>query len=249
MEIPWIIGRFSIDLLATLLTGYHPKRSLMQHCSERVHQHIQHFSDLYDERSPYDLAWEELHRRYGQPHIIAQACKERLLEFSRIDRDISERLNKLSILMKRSSYALNDKKVATHLDSVHLLSALASKFPIDLKRKWVENSSRIFEKSGRVASFLDTSDFVSAQAKLANLMFGLKLFTAGGSPAKPNIRKPSKKSSFHMISTCYTSTNKQRSTTWCLHCSDFHFIYQCHEFCSLFHSQKTQIGRKFNLCN
>ena len=74
---------------------------LMQHCSERVRQHIQHFSDLHDGRSPYDLAWEELHCRNGQ------ACEECLLEFPRIDRDIAERLNKLSILMKRSSYALN----------------------------------------------------------------------------------------------------------------------------------------------
>ena len=64
MEIPWIIGSFSINLLATLLTGYVPKRSLIQHCSERVRQHIQHFSDHHDERSPYDLAWEELHHRY-----------------------------------------------------------------------------------------------------------------------------------------------------------------------------------------
>ena len=37
---------------------------LMQLCSERVRQHIQHFLDLHDGRSPYDLAWDELHRRY-----------------------------------------------------------------------------------------------------------------------------------------------------------------------------------------
>ena len=221
----------------------------MQHCSERARQHIQHFSDLHDGRSPYDLALEELHRRYGQPHIIAQACKKRWLEFSRIDGDISERLNKLSILMKRSSYALNDKRVATHLGSVHLLSALANTFPIDLKRKWAESSSRIFEQFGRVASFLDLSEFVATQAKLANSVFGLKLFTASRPPAKPNIRKPSETSNFHLTSTSYTSTNRQRSTTWCLNCSDFHFIYQCHEFCSWSHSQKTQIRRKFNLCN
>ena len=86
------------------------QKKLIQHCSERVRQHIQHFSDPHDERSPYDLAWEELHRRYGQPHIIAQACEECLLEFPRLDRDIAEWLNKLSILMKRSSYALTIKE-------------------------------------------------------------------------------------------------------------------------------------------
>ena len=221
----------------------------MQLCSQRVSQHIQHFSDLHDRRLPYNLAWEELHRRHGQLHIIAQACEECLLEFPRIDRDIAERLNQLSILMKRSSYALNDKRVATHLDSVHLLSALANKFPIDLKRKWAESSSRIFEQSGRVASFLDLSDFVATQAKLTNSVFGHKLFFSCGSPAKPNTRKPSKTFCFHMTSTFYTSTNRQRSTIRCLHCSDSHFIYQCNKFRSLSHSQKTQIVKKFNLCN
>ena len=121
-----------------------------------------------------------------------QACAECLLKFPRIDRDIPERLNRLSILLKRSSYALNDRRVATHLDSVHLLSALANKFPIDLKHKWVESSSRIFEESDRVACFLDLSDFVATQAKIANSVFGLKLFTSSGfppSPAHRNLRK------------------------------------------------------------
>ena len=218
---------------------------LMQHCSERVRQHIQHFSDLHDGRSPYDLAWEELHCRYGQPHIIAQACEECLLEFPRMDRNIVERLNKLSIPMKRSSYALNDKRVATHLDLVNLLSALANKFPIDLKRKWVESSSRIFEQSGQVAFFLDLSEFVATHAKLANSVFGLIIYLKW----VPSTRKPSKTSSFHLTSTSYASTNRQRSTLRCLHCSDSHFIYQCHKFCSLPHSQKIQIVKKFNLCN
>ena len=222
---------------------------LMRHCSERVRQHIQHFSDLHDGRSPYDLAWEELHRRYGQPHVIAQACEECLLEFPRINRDIAEQLNNLSILMKRSSYIINDKRVATHLDSVHLLSALANKFPIDLKLKWVESSSRIFEQSGPVVFFLGLSEFVATQAKLANSVFGLKLFTSSGSPAKPSIRKPSKTFSYYLTSTSYASTSRQRSTIRCLHCSDSHFIYQCHKFRSLSHSQKIQIVKKFNLCN
>ena len=100
-----------------------------------------------------------------------------------------------------------------------------------------------------MASFLDFSEFVATQAKLANSVFGLKLFTSSGSPAKPSTRKPSKTSSFHLTSTSYTSTDRKRSTIRCLHCSDSHFIYQCHKVCSLSYSQKIQIVKKFNLCN
>ena len=100
-----------------------------------------------------------------------------------------------------------------------------------------------------MASFLDFSEFVATQAKLANSVFGLKLFTSSGSPAKPSTRKPSKTSSFHLTSTSYNSTDRKRSTIRCLHCSDSHFIYQCHKVCSLSYSQKIQIVKKFNLCN
>jgi len=36
---------------------------------------------------------------YGQPHIITQAC-EKLIAFPKIEREVAERLNNLSVLIK-----------------------------------------------------------------------------------------------------------------------------------------------------
>ena len=113
---------------------------LLQHCSPQVYDNIQHFADIHDGQYSYDLAWDELKRRYGQPHVIAQACEEKLLEFPKIERDIADRLNRLSVLMKRCCYSLADDRVASSLDSVTFLTAIVSKFPLDLKRKWVETT-------------------------------------------------------------------------------------------------------------
>ena len=77
------------------------------------------FKDIYDGLFAYDIpAWKELERKYGQVHLIMQACEERLLSIPKIDREVAEHLNGLSILMKRSSYALADKFAASNLNLV-----------------------------------------------------------------------------------------------------------------------------------
>ena len=123
---------------------------LLQHCSSNVCQHIQHFTDIHEGRSAYDMVWQELKQRYEQPYIIAQTCEDRMLKFPKIDRDIADGLNKLTVLMKRSCYALADVNIAYNLDSIQFLASLANKFPMDIKRKWVEASLRITEELGQL---------------------------------------------------------------------------------------------------
>ena len=120
-----------------------PKRKfpyLLQHCSAEVANSIQHFAGLHHGEYAYDLAWSKLKRRYGQPYVIAQACEERLSAFPKLDRELADQLNKLSILMKRCCHALADDKVASSLDSVQFLTNTANKFSIDLKRKWIKTA-------------------------------------------------------------------------------------------------------------
>ena len=78
--------------------------------------------------------------------------------------------------MKRPCHALADDRVASSLDYVPFLAAIANKFTLDLKRTWVEAAVRISEVSGRNASILDLALFVQTQVKVANSTFGLKLF-------------------------------------------------------------------------
>ena len=98
-----------------------PKRMmsyLLQHCSKKVCRFICNFENIHDGRFTYDIIWQELERRYGQSHLIVQACEERLLSIPKIDRKVAERLNSLSVLMKRSCYALADRNAASNLSSV-----------------------------------------------------------------------------------------------------------------------------------
>ena len=190
---------------------------LVQHCTDEVSQYIQHFADVHESSyHVYDLAWDELRRRCGQSYIVVQACQEKLLSFPKIDRDVAESRNKLNILVKKSCFALGDENVSSTLDSVQFLTALATKLPLDLKRKWVENTVQISERYGRIASFEDFAVFVEEQARVANSVFGLKLFQSSSSndfSSKP------KASAFHTV------VNKTRIDVKCQCCSELHYVY------------------------
>ena len=137
--------------------------------------------------------------------------------------------------MKRSCCALDDKSVASNLDSLQFLTSLAGKFPMDIKRQWVKGSLRITEESSRLPSFRDLTAFTEAQAKISNSVFGLKLFSCGGSEKLTTSKGP--KASAFNTNTSNTTRNAPKkaglSRTVCQYCSGSHFIYQCRNFRSL----------------
>ena len=236
-----------------------PKRKfsyLLQHCSAEVANNIQHFADLHHGEYAYDLAWSEMKRRYGQPYVIAQACEERLSAFPKLDRGLADRLNKLSILMKRCCHALADDKVASSLDSVPFLTNIANKFTIDLKRKWIKTAVKITNTSGYVASFKDLTLFVEEQACIANSTFALKLFSSSSSKSdlprsiqsRNGLSKASKAVTFQTFAKTESKVDYSCSTTKCQCCAENHKLFQCSKFRSLSIHDRWQIVRKHKLC-
>ena len=104
-----------------------------------------------------------------------------MLAFPKMEWDVETGLNKLSVLMKRCRYALADDSLATSLDSVPLLTSIASKFPSDLKRRWVNTTVGISSRCDRLATFKDLALFVEEQGTISYSVFGLKLFAQSSS--------------------------------------------------------------------
>ena len=205
-----------------------PKRKfsyLLQHCSAEVANNIQYFADLHHGEYAYDLAWSELKSRYGQPYVIAQACEEQLSAFPNIDRDLADRLNKPSILMKRCCHALADDKVASSLYSVPFFTNIANKFTINLKRKWIKTAVKITNTSGCVALFKDLTLLVEEQASIANSTFALKLF--GLSSSKSDLPRSSlaRQKAKWIIHVLQLSANVVLKITNCFSVASFdHFL-------------------------
>ena len=227
-----------------------PKRRLsypLQHCSAEVVDNIQHCADIHDGQNALDTALEELKRRYGQPCIIARACEQRLSSFPKLDKDVAERLNKLSILMKRCCHALADEQIALNLDSVSFLVAIANKLTIDLKRKWIDAAVNITRKTGRNASFKDLTQFVDEQAKIANSTFGLNLFGSNSSRGD----QPKRAKTVALQTTTKTE-NKTGQFSYpkpkCPFCSETHKLYKCEKFRGMAVTDRSQFVKKNKIC-
>ena len=55
---------------------------LLQHCSPNIRRNLEHLSR--NSNDGYRLARESLHNEFGQPHIIAYRCEQRLLDMPRL---------------------------------------------------------------------------------------------------------------------------------------------------------------------
>ena len=148
------------------------------------------------------------------PRLVKRNC----WSSPRLRRDVADCLNRLSVLIKRSCYSLTNDRVASSLDSVPFLIAIVSEFPLDQKRKWVETTVQISNKFSRLATFKDLALFVEDQTRIANSVFGLKLFAH--SSTKGNQSKKVKALTLKTV----TSAEGKYPHKKCLHCAESHSV-------------------------
>ena len=94
-------------------------------------------------------------------------------------------------------------------------------------------------------------EFTEAQAKVANSVFELKLFSSGGSEKSSGAPKKTKMSTFRTSTSSVlksdTAKNK-RFQAKCLHCSRPHYVYRCKQFQALSFSEKCEQVKRLGLC-
>ena len=72
---------------------------LLQHCSPKIRANLEHF--VRDSNRGYTLACEGLYEDYGQPHIIAHCCEERLLKAPRLPSKDPSDMKTLAVLLEK----------------------------------------------------------------------------------------------------------------------------------------------------
>ena len=80
----------------------------------------------------------------NQPYIIEQACEQRLVFFPKLNKDVAEQLEKISILMK-CCHTLADEQITINLDFGNFLVIIVNKFTINIKRNWIDAAVNISE--------------------------------------------------------------------------------------------------------
>ena len=149
---------------------------LLQHCSPKIRANLEHFAR--DSNRGYTLACESLYEDYGQPHIIAHCCEERLLKAPRLRSKDPSDMKALAVLLEKSLAMLEDIQDFATLNSLGTIRKITEKFTEEMQKDWVRFSFRIFKQTGKQARFPELVEFMQGEAEEANSLYGKVLYGA-----------------------------------------------------------------------
>ena len=169
-------NRFQIHIASKVTTDDLRLVYLLQHCSEKVYEKVKHFADNIDAHTGYNLVWQKLFRRYGQPHVISRCCEKRLLKVSKFSQHDVDGLENLVILFKRCQTSLMTNNEPSAVDFVNFLAALVQKLPTYVQHNWIKTTLEIEQRCGRLTRFNDFVEFVSNESIMSNSTYHAVLF-------------------------------------------------------------------------
>ena len=147
---------------------------LLQHCSPNIRQNLEHLSRNLNDG--YRLARESLHNEFGQPHIIAYCCEQRLLDMPRLEVKNPSALKSFGVMLDKCLMLLYEIQEFATLNSLGTLERLLEKLPGELRTEWVKYSYRYQKHTGRHAKFPEFVNFVREEAEEANSLYGRSVY-------------------------------------------------------------------------
>ena len=147
---------------------------LLQHCSPNIRRNLEHLSRNLNDG--YRLARESLHNEFGQPHIIACCCEQRLLDMPRLKVKNPSALKSFGVKLDKCLMLLYEIQEFATLDSLGTFERLLEKLPGELRTEWVKYSYRYQKHTGRHAQFPEFVNFVREEAEEANSLYGRPVY-------------------------------------------------------------------------
>jgi len=208
------------------------------------------------------LVWNELYDRYGQPHVVARCCEQRLLDTPKIALYDSEALENLAVLMKSCLISLEEVSQCSTMNTVGFIASMAEKLPIELRRKWVTRALHVQREKKSLAGFAEFAQFVIDEADEANSTYSKAIFSplsgnkSGGGQKKqrsqsfttPAVNKAPPQPLPRKVKsgTGYVETGTRYNG--CLCCSKPHKIEDCADFQRMSYRDRKQLVRDKALC-
>ena len=192
----------------------------------------------------YDKAKSILKERFGHPHRVAQAYKEKLNGWPTIKDGDCTGLQKFSDFLVHCEEAMKTMEYMRGLDSEDTLKIIESRLPNYSGVRWCRHANKVLKSEERLATFHDMVEFVKEEATLAtDPVFSpttLRELRANESPSGESRTWRAKKNTFKNSSSFSTSVfaSQGQSTTHhpmtsadsCPLCSQSHNLDDCPDF-------------------
>jgi len=197
----------------------------------------------------YQHSLNELHKRYGNPQIVSQACTESILklrpfkdnDFSAL-RSFSADLHSVVATLRLGGYGMELYSHAT-------LSQLVAKLPPALKSRWGEKS---WAMQPTLASIEDLDQWLDGVAMAEKSIRASSMDSSHQRPAKltEEKRRTHKPNVFNITSATLPKTDADDTSPRCPGCNSKHQhrLKDCRKFKELPVDKRAKIVKDSNLC-
>ena len=144
---------------------------LLQYCTSQISQTLEHLVNETDGNG-YQKARYSLFERFGQPHIVACSCEQKILDNPRIKVKDFEGLQSFSLLLEKSLIMMKEMGDFSSLSSFSTIKKILNKLSEKVQEEWVKWAFIIQKQCGRHAKFPDLVEFIREQTSLANSLYG-----------------------------------------------------------------------------
>ena len=218
---------------------------LLQHCSPNVRRGLEHFSR--NNVTGYRLARQSLFNEYGQPHIIAYCCEQKLLSCSRLKTKDPNSLRDLSILMDKCLGIMDDLGDFATLNSFGTIQRITGKLPEEMQRDWVRWAFGVLRDTGKQAKFRELVEFVRCESEEANSLYGRSFFS--GSKQQYSSSQPRGSATFGVaVSRGKIARSGTSSGIRCSYCKGNHSLASCEDFKGVSRYRRVEFLRRESRC-
>lgn len=130
---------------------YHLRNHLTQEIRDRIGEVLLH-------PGLYQHALKELHRKYGNPQLVAQACSDKLLSLTSFKEDDHRSLRTFSAKVRGVVATLKYGGYSSQLECFSTIQQLSSKLPLTLRKSWGKKSWSLQPKLPNLIDFDDWLD-------------------------------------------------------------------------------------------
>ena len=227
---------------------------LRLYLAPELHRHVNAYCTLGTELA-FKQALETLDEEFGDQFQISKAYKLELSNWSRITSNDGRGLKRFAGFLKQCTSVMEKIKALEDLNSLPEKQKILRKLPIHLERKWIEKTTKFYDRNGTWPKLKDLCKFLQYKSRVACNPLNDNTQVAGegyqdkhkasgdrdSSHNRPRSNQPSH--------TLHTQT-KTKEHKVCAYCTDMynHYTSDCGHLIQMDNQARQKFMSESNLC-
>ena len=192
-----------------------------------------------------------LRERFGQPHNIARALIDGVVDGMRPPLSSAEMLDELATKMQNCEITLTQMSCHADLNSLATLERIVRRLPLHLQEHWAVRAD-VITQLRREPDFKDLTAFIVERARLAGSRFGLVAKDSEQRQYKthrPQLNgKGFEKSTTNTFGAYLINAENENQSVKCVVCNEMHDLESCSDFAKMNVAARWELLKRTGRC-